>query len=114
MYPYEKKFDHVVKLEKENNIATITLDCPENINRINEQLVDELGAALDNVHWDKDVRAVILRGTGDVSFGPGDIEIIKNKLAKNLLEAREIMIEIGNVLKKMYTIAKPIIGVAEA
>ncbi len=114
MYPYEKKFDHVVKLEKENNIATITLDCPENINRINEQLVDELGAALDNVHWDKDVRAVILRGTGDVSFGPGDIEIIKNKLAKNLLEAREIMIEIGNVLKKMYTISKPIIGVAEA
>ena len=113
MYPYEKKYDHVVKIEKDKHIATITFDCPENINRITEQQIDEFGAALDNAHWDKEIRVIILRGTGPVSFGPGDIEIIKSKLAKNLMEGREIMYEIANVIKKMYTISKPIIGLAE-
>ncbi|TGE37024.1 enoyl-CoA hydratase/isomerase family protein [Desulfosporosinus fructosivorans] len=114
MYPYEKKYDHVVKIEKENQIATITFDSPENLNRLSEQVIDEFGAALDNAQWDHDIRAIILRGTGDISFGPGDIEIIKTKLAKNLALGREIMYEIANLIKKMYTISKPIIGLAEA
>jgi len=113
MYPYEKKYDHVVKFEKDNGIATITLDSPQNINRINEQLIDELTAALQQANWDKEVRAVVLRGTGPISFGPGDLEIIKAKLAKNLMEAREVMVEIGNMLKLMYSMTKPVIGVAE-
>jgi len=114
MYPYEKKYDHVVKIEKDKYIATITFDCPENNNRVTEQQIDEFGAALDNAHWDNDVRVIILRGTGEISFGPGDIEIIKSKLAKNLVEGRKIMYEIANVIKKMYTISKPVIGLAEA
>jgi len=51
MYPYEKKYDHVVKIEKDKYIATITFDCPENNNRVTEQQIDEFGAALDNSHW---------------------------------------------------------------
>jgi len=114
MYPYEKKYDHVVKIEKDGNIAVITFDCPENLNRLTEQLIDEFTLALDTVHFDKDVRVIVMRGTGPVSFGPGDIEIIKTKLAKNLAEGREVMYEIANMIKKMYTMRKPIIGVAEA
>lgn len=113
MYQYEKKFDHVVTTEKKGPVAVITFDSPENLNRLNEQLIDEYTAALDNAHWDKDVRVIILRGTGPVSFGPGDIEIIKSKLAKNLPEGREVMYEIANMIRRMYTISKPIIGLAE-
>ncbi|MGE5453862.1 MAG: enoyl-CoA hydratase/isomerase family protein [Methylocystaceae bacterium] len=113
MYPYEKKFDHAVKLEKVGAVAVITFDCPENINRLTEQVIDEYTAALDQAHWDHEVRAIVLRGTGAVSFGPGDIEIIKSKLAKNLTEGREVMYEIANMIRRMYTISKPIIGLAE-
>ncbi len=113
MYPYEKKYDHVVKVEKDKQIAIITLDCPENINRLNEQLIDELGTALDDAQWDNDIRVIILRGSGDVSFGPGDIEIIKSKLASNLRDGRQVMNEIAKLIKKMYTMSKPIIGLAE-
>ncbi|WP_149202181.1 enoyl-CoA hydratase/isomerase family protein [Actinotalea subterranea] len=113
MYPYEKKFDHVVTFEKDGAIATITFDCPENLNRFSEQVIDEFGAALDRAHWDEDVRAIILRGTGPVSFGPGDLDIIKTKLAKDLTSARQVMFEISNLIKKMYTIPTPIIGLAE-
>lgn len=113
MYPYEKEFDHVVKVEKDGHIATITLDCPQNRNRLSEQLIEEYTDALNNVHWDKNIRAVILRGTGDVSFGPGDLKIIQSKLANSLPEGREVMYEISQMIKKMYTISKPIIGLAE-
>ncbi|MHB1489059.1 MAG: enoyl-CoA hydratase/isomerase family protein, partial [Cellulomonas sp.] len=113
MYPYEKKFDHVVSYATTGAVATITFDCPENLNRFSEQVIDEYGAALDRAHWDEEVRAIVLRGTGPVSFGPGDLDIIKTKLAKNLTAAREVMFEISALIKKMYTIPTPIIGLAE-
>lgn len=114
MYPYEKQYDHVVKLEKEGHIAVITFDCPQNKNRLGEQTIDEFTAALENCHWDKEIRVIILRGTGDWCFGPGDVRIIQRKLAKSLPDGREVMYEIANMIKKMYTISKPIIGVAES
>ena len=113
MYPYEKKFDHVVSYATTGAVATITFDCSENLNRFSEQVIDEFGAALDQAHWDEGVRAVVLRGTGPVSFGPGDLDIIKTKLAKNLTAAREVMFEISALIRKMYTIPTPIIGLAE-
>ena len=113
MYPYAKKYDHVVTYAKDGHVATITFDSPENLNRFSEQVIDEFGAALDQAHWDDDVRVIILRGTGPISFGPGDLSIIKTKLAKNLAAAREVMYEISNLIKKMYSIPTPIIGVAE-
>lgn len=113
MYPYEKKYDHVVTYVKDAHVATITFDCPENLNRFSEQVIEEYGAALDAAHWDDDVRVIILRGTGPISFGPGSLDIIKTKLAKNLSAAREVMFEISNLIKKMYTIPTPIIGLAE-
>ncbi len=114
MYPYEKTYDHVVKYEKNGFIATITLDCEENKNRITEQQIDELAQALDMANWDDEVRVIILKGTGEWSFGPGDITVIRGKLAKNLREGRKIMNIIGELMKKMYTISKPIIGIADA
>ena len=113
MFPYEKKYDHVVKYEAANGIATITLDCPQNMNRVTIQQIDELTQALEKANWDHEIRVIILRGAGEISFGPGDLEIIQTKLAKNLLEAREVMVEIADMLKKMYSLSKPIIGVAE-
>ena len=113
MYPYIKNYDHVVTYVKDGHVATITFDCPDNLNRFSEQVIDEFGTALDQAHWDDDVRVIILRGTGPVSFGPGDLSIIKTKLAKNLSAAREVMFEISSLIKKMYTIPTPIIGLAE-
>jgi len=113
MYPYEKPYDHVLVTAKDGHILTITLDCPENWNRIGEQLIDELTTALQQAAWDPEVRVVVLTGTGQVTFGAGDLAIIKSKLAKNLVEARQVMTEIGNMVKLMYSMPKPIIGVAE-
>jgi len=110
---YETQFETVVKVEKNNHIAVITLCNPEDWNRITEQSVDQLTAALEDIQFDKDIKVAVLHGEGPISFGPGSLNIIKAKLVKNVLESREIMQEIGNMMRRLYSLRVPVIGVAE-
>ncbi len=113
MYAYKKDYDHVVTSSVAEHIATITLDCAENSNRITEQLIDELTDALQQASWNTDVRAVLLTGTDPVSFGAGSLQIIQTKLAHDLVSARQVMGEIAAMVKLIYAMPKPVIGVAE-
>ncbi|MHB8077230.1 MAG: enoyl-CoA hydratase/isomerase family protein [Desulfosporosinus fructosivorans] len=110
---YDSKYDTVVKMEKKNDIAVITLCNPEDWNRITEQSVDQLTTVFENIQFDKDIHVALLHGEGPISFGPGSLDIIKAKLAKNVLESREIMQEIGNMIRRLYSLRVPVIGVAE-
>lgn len=115
MYAYEKQFDHVVTLDvdRDAHIATITLDCAENLNRFSEQLIDELRHAVDAVRVDRDVRVVILHGDGPVSFGPGDLAVLRSKFAVSLPAGRQVMVEIGELIRALMFMPQPVIGVAE-
>jgi|TARA_Y100000031_G_scaffold151838_1_gene193817 enoyl-CoA hydratase len=50
-------------LDKENGIATITLDRPP-MNAVNEELLNELVAACEEIEGDDEIHAVILTGKG--------------------------------------------------
>jgi len=65
-------------LEKENRIATITFNRPDKLNALNPQLVSDITNAVDAVASDKDIRVLILTGSGrgfcsgaDLSAGSG-------------------------------------------
>lgn len=115
MYAYEKQYDHVITLDvdREAHVATVTLDCPENLNRFSEQLIDELHEAVDAIRVDREVRVVLLHGTGPVSFGPGDIGVLKSKFAVSLPAGRQVMVEIGELIRKIMLMPQPVIAVAE-
>ena len=53
-----------VVLKKEEGIATITMNRPDVLNAVDDELVADLTAALDNVAGDKQVRVMILTGAG--------------------------------------------------
>ena len=53
-----------VILHQENHVATITMNRPEVLNALNDQLIEELRAALTEVEGDDEVRAMILTGSG--------------------------------------------------
>lgn len=115
MYPYEKTYDHVVTVDADHDthIAVVSLDCPQNLNRFSEQLIDELSAAIDSLRVDRGIRVVILHGVGPVSFGPGDLSVLKSKFAVALPEGRQVMVEIGEMIRAMMLMPQPVIGVAE-
>jgi hypothetical protein len=52
--------------DQEGSIVTITLNRPEKLNALNDDLMYELGDALDKVQADTNVRVVIITGAGRV------------------------------------------------
>lgn len=51
-------------LEKKENIATITLNRPERMNAITDQMTRELISALDDVEADDEMRVLVITGAG--------------------------------------------------
>jgi enoyl-CoA hydratase/carnithine racemase len=56
--------DELVKIERQPNYLTFTLNRPEKRNSLNEALLLEFDEALNEVANDKNIRAVIIRGAG--------------------------------------------------
>jgi len=55
----------------DEHLAIITLNRPDKLNALDEQLVGELDAALDRVEDDPQIRCVILAAAGDRAFSVG-------------------------------------------
>ena len=67
---------HHILLEKDGktHIARLTLNRPEKRNALNDQTMDELGDALEDVEADDAVRVLILTGAGTSFCAGGDLE----------------------------------------
>lgn len=57
--------------EDTEGIATITFNRPKALNALNDHLLDEFSAALDDIEADEDIRVLILTGSGEKSFVAG-------------------------------------------
>jgi len=63
-----------IRIEKQENIAIITLSYTENNNVLNEAFMAEINEALDQVQKEQDVKAVVLTGAGRVFCAGADVE----------------------------------------
>ena len=70
-------YQHIL-LEKDadNYIARLTLNRPEKRNALNDQTMDELGDALEDVESDDSVRVLIITGAGRSFCAGGDLEAL--------------------------------------
>ncbi len=57
-----------------NHIATLTMDAPERLNALSDEMLAALQAAFDDIRDDSDLRAVILRGTGKAFCAGHDLK----------------------------------------
>src|SRR2546421_486248 len=53
-----------ITLERADRVGVITLNRPERLNAIDRRMLEELGAALDDLESDAEVRAIVLTGAG--------------------------------------------------
>lgn len=56
--------EEVLKIERRQNYAILTLNRPEKRNALNEAMMKALDEAVGSIENDKDIRAVIVRGAG--------------------------------------------------
>ena len=62
-----------VTLEREGNIALITMNRPEALNALNRQVLEELNQVLDQVEADPEIYVAILTGAGRSFVAGADI-----------------------------------------
>ncbi|MFT7617565.1 MAG: enoyl-CoA hydratase/carnithine racemase [Planctomycetota bacterium] len=75
-----------VKIEKKDGWAEVTLNRPDVLNAVNLAMVSDLGAAIDELSADEEIRGIIFVGAGDKAFVAGaDIsELVHRKTADAL------------------------------
>src|SRR5689334_5437595 len=97
-----------VKLEKKNAIAYVTIDRPKVLNALNMATMRELWQVFSELNDDKQVRVVILTGSGEKAFVAGaDI----NELAKNSpVEAKAYTHKGQATLDLIENLGKPVIA----
>ncbi len=64
----------LIKVEKDGKVAIFTLNRPEALNAINDQLHTELEGIFADVAEDNDVNAVVLTGAGKAFCSGGDVK----------------------------------------
>ena len=103
-----------VLFEKKHSVGIITLNRPEKLNAMNPSMGRELVSVLKEVQSDRDVRALVLTGSGRSFCSGGDVHDIIAPLIKmdmsGLLRFTEMT---GDVVKAMRACPQPIIAAVE-
>jgi enoyl-CoA hydratase len=97
-----------ILFETKNSLAYVTINRPKVLNALNMQTMQELRAVFTELKDDREVRVVILTGSGEKSFVAGaDIgELQKN----NPVEAKEYTHRGQAVLDLIENLGKPVIA----
>lgn len=95
--------------EYKNKIAYIKLNRPERLNSFDMKLGNELYDALKKSSKDKNIRAIVIKGTGKGFCGGGDVkEMYEAKNKKEFL--RKLTKSIHKCVIEMRTMEKPVIA----
>ena len=60
-----------ILLKVENNIGIITLNRPDKLNALNQQVMNDLESVVKEVETNKDIKAAIITGSGQKGFVAG-------------------------------------------
>lgn len=93
---------------KEDGIAKVTINRPEALNALNTEAYAELSALFTNIEKDREVRVVIIAGSGKKSFVAGtDVAEMQSKTNVTI---REIQTLVREVLEKIEKLPRPVIA----
>ena len=70
---YSSASSSEIEFNKINNVASITLNRPKQLNALNLPMVKLIHKQLDIWEKDDEVRAIVIKGSGDVAFCAGGI-----------------------------------------
>jgi enoyl-CoA hydratase len=65
----------LIRYERRDSLAVLTLNRPDKLNAINKEMIDQLGARLDAAEADAAVRVIVLAGTGRAFSAGFDLDM---------------------------------------
>jgi enoyl-CoA hydratase/3-hydroxyacyl-CoA dehydrogenase len=97
-----------VLTEKREGVYTITINRPAKLNSLTLDMLEQIGAALDEAAGDASVGCVLFKGAGDRAFSAGaDINAF---LEFNKTQARKVPQTGHRVFRKMLETPKPVVA----
>ena len=98
-----------VLIEKEKNIAIITLNRPDRYNAVNQDLVNDINYCLSIAEKDENIRAIVLTGNGKGFCAGADMSVFGAKVTAE--ERKDYLIEqYQPLMNRFFSMDKPIIG----
>ncbi len=97
-------------IEARGQVEIATLNRPERLNALNEELVDDLNVYFGGLADRPEVRVVILRGAGRGFCAGLDIQEDRSSDETPVLRALRTQTRIGNIYRKMRVCPQPIIA----
>src|SRR5262245_66489432 len=99
-------------VERQDHVATITLNRPQALNAQNNRMREELVQAFAALRSDEDVRAIVVTGAGDRAFSAGaDIkEFLEPSVPTQLREQRRRLDYRGEMDRCPQPISPAILG----
>jgi 2-(1,2-epoxy-1,2-dihydrophenyl)acetyl-CoA isomerase len=100
------------RLEKSEQVATITLNRPDHMNTYNPVMLRELVSIIEDVSLDEEIRVVILTGEGRAFSAGADVKSVDELigLQKELAENQDTLKLLNRVVLALRQIPKPVIA----
>lgn len=106
-----------IKVEKENGLATVTLNRPDSLNAVNGELHHELSRIWADIAEDEEINAVVLTGAGRAFCAGGDVKGMSRRAdsdsgAKTSARPATLTMpsEARRIVQNMLDVEQPIIG----
>jgi enoyl-CoA hydratase len=94
--------------EKKDNIGFLTINRPDKLNAISNELTAELRSLLDELEKDNDLRVVIITGAGDKAFVAG--ADIKELVERDSRLGRQVSSERQEIFSRIENLPVPVIA----
>jgi 2-(1,2-epoxy-1,2-dihydrophenyl)acetyl-CoA isomerase len=101
--------DQTVLYEANNGVATITLNRPDRLNALVDEMLGELKQALQNAERDRSIRAILITGAGKGFCAGQDLNRLPAEITDNHIY-EHVLNHYRPVIKLLHTIEKPILA----
>jgi enoyl-CoA hydratase/carnithine racemase len=101
-------FENILS-EREDGIATVTINRPDARNALSSATIEELNAAFSEIASDESVRVAILRGAGDVAFCAG-ADLKEVAALSDIPARRRYFGGVANLLETIHRMPQPVIA----
>jgi len=100
----------MITVEKNNKIATLTLNRPDVKNALNSQLIENLNIELNKLKLESDVRVIIITGAGDTFCSGADLKWLRDVSHFSFKENYDESMRFIDLLNLINNHPKPIIA----
>ena len=97
-----------IEISKNNQIGTLTINRPDSLNAMNREVLLEFISELKKIQSDKDIRVIIITGSGEKAFIAGaDIKLMQKMNREEAFDFANLGQELANLIEKSD---KPVIA----